>query len=525
MITITNNSVYNNAKEVDEDFISQNDFSPEDSFFGDFPNDQYCCNEEERAVLDAAIAQTKERRKLSKRSSTKSKLSDSTYTVATVLSNEFDASQSRSSSTSSKTRSVEPIKRRLSREEEEAFFASQFSGEFNDNDSFESSQDIQSESRFSCDTSKVKSKRSGISRSQSNSHLRGTSLDSVDEGKELRITAKKGSITPSKRISRRPSTVTIATAATELTDDFSVDQTTVTDVKETKKKNLSPVEEAAKAKSRSTKSTRSSTSSKKSSTSKKSSKSRSKSNEHEDDFKTQSTKANRHYDQHSGKLDSKLESGIDVDSANSKCNNHMMPNHLLMNRQVSISNLSTAMSTMSSLSADTGLIYKHQENKSLVKLPRRPSLHSVFDWNKNSSDKNSTEDPPGGEDTLVVNMSSVLKVPRHKKLERSSSASNVLQYNNTPQWPPRKGQVAATGNLHAQFYNRETNLNTPVCVKRTALTTPVVTPQQMLSVLEPVTLRERLTFQGLEHDHQLGNHKAVDYGSILDDESQHEHHC
>jgi hypothetical protein len=54
------------------------------------------------------------------------------------------------------------------------------------------------------------------------------------------------------------------------------------------------------------------------------------------------------------------------------------------------------------------------------------------------------------------------------------------------------------GNLHAQFYLRETkHLNTPYSVNRSVESSPVLTPQQLLSVMEPVTLREVLAFNGI----------------------------
>lgn len=177
-----------------------------------------------------------------------------------------------------------------------------------------------------------------------------------------------------------------------------------------------------------------------------------------------------------------------------------------MTRHLSISCMSSAGSSLSGDST-SGL---HQEGS--ISVPRRPSLHSLFEWNKQPSQSNLMVDSPN----IVTTTSRQLD--RRSKLRRSMSTTDIKQYNNTPIWPPTKRQVHR--NLHAQFYRRDTKLPTPPTVNRGMDSSPVVTTQQLLQVMEPCTMRDVLAFSGLgDGTKKQGSRKLVNYGDILDNAS------
>ena len=447
--------------------------------------------------------------------------SDSTFTEATLMLDDV-SSPSGSSCAASLTGSVDPVKIRLSRHEEAAFMLGQTSGEFQPNDSFgsldEGAFNFSANHRFSSRASPAgNNKRNHLTRRYSSGSIGSRrSLSSVEEQGGMAAEAFSQD-TKYPAHSRKSSIETAPTVTTDFADDASIDVATV--FKKKKAKKLSPVLEAKLKGKKSSRSLRSSDSSR-------------------DSSKTNRTVGSA--DEILAMLNAKIEQmerdadELELGAAPSQITvvgvksrdyvkgphgRSASPKSRILQKQFSTSNISVATSAMSSLSCD------HHDNfvtseKPTARNPRRPSLHSVFEWNKEPSVRNlnSDPDPPAGEDNLLVNMSSVLVTPRHKLLRRSFSSSDVNQYNNTPQWPPNRRQKAAS-NLHSQFYRRETTLQTSNCANRVVESVAVETPQQLLKVMEPVSMREFLAFNGLSRDQALASRKNLDYGGILDNQS------
>lgn len=206
------------------------------------------------------------------------------------------------------------------------------------------------------------------------------------------------------------------------------------------------------------------------------------------------------------------------------------PSKRRMARNMSMSNLS-ASPVNSSLSGDEQE-HKYQPRRTSSAVRRRPSLTTLFEWNREPSSSNlsaaaSAADPPMEDEShLVMNVSTV--PDRRTRLRRSLSTTDVSHYNKTTSWPPaRRGSASHRGgmhNLHAQFYRRSTNLPTPAQMNsRSTESSPVITSEQMLQVMEPVTMREVLEFKGLSknnrRDEGKRQKKLVNYGDILDSQS------
>lgn len=466
--------------------------------------------------------------------------SDSMATAATVLLDDADESNS-SQSTTSFTGSVEPVKKRLSRKEENAFAMGETSGSFEADDSFASWEEAFSAdntaalNNFSSRVSPVangnsstssSTKRGGHPRrysagslhSSSTSTSRRRSLSSVEDH-------QVASQLKPKALSRKLSGVTAPTVQSEETDEVSIDPSSLFEKKKSKKK-LSPVKEGKLKKKKSTRSIVSSAEdSRKSSMSSKSKSASSKADsillaESADEILARWNRKIDQIEREAAEQEERLAKAATSNDWIPAAYTSGGPQRKLA-KQASMSNISAAASAMSSLSCDVSDYTTALRDKQSSRKPRRPSLHTVFEWNKEPSTRSldpSVEDLPAGEDNLVVNMSSVLRTPRRRCLKKSLSTSDIFQYNNTPQWPPsNKNRRPMTGNLHAQFYLRETkHLNTPYSVNRSVESSPVLTPQQMLSVMEPVTLREVLAFKGLQRDDTVESRKRIDYGSILD---------
>lgn len=197
-----------------------------------------------------------------------------------------------------------------------------------------------------------------------------------------------------------------------------------------------------------------------------------------------------------------------------------------MTRHMSMTHLSSSPAN-SPLSGDEQDAKKQQRASSTTR--RRPSLTTLFEWNREPSVSNlsaaaSAADPPREDESLLV--MNVSTVPdRRKSLRRSLSTTDVSHYNKTASWPARRGSASrGMHNLHAQFYRRSTNLPTPAQSNcRSTESSPVITSEQMLQVMEPVTMREVMEFKGLGgSNHRQDNarqKKLVNYGDILDGQS------
>ncbi|KAI2514219.1 hypothetical protein MHU86_112 [Fragilaria crotonensis] len=531
MITVSNIVPNDDARNYSVD-IPIADSSITESFFDNLSHDQQSnFNLQEREVLGAMMVHSKHRSRKSDsnkqhRSGAAShkKNSDSTVTEATdILDDDASSPSARSGSSSvaSFTGSVEPVKKRLTRHEENAFFVGQASGEFHPNDSFGSLDD--GAFNFSANH-KLPSRASPSTKSKRQHLTRRHSSSSAGSRQSLHSVEEQGQM-PDEAVSRNrkclASDLTAPTVSTDFTDDGSIDVTTIFD--KTKVKKLSPVLEIETKlkKKKSSRSLRSSDSSRNSS------KSKSQKSDHSvgsaDDILAMLNAKIEQMEREAEVLDLELQR----DEAPAPSSGYMKDPYArsassptrMLHKQFSVSNISSATSAMSSLSCDHHDHYAMSEKSTSLK-PRRPSLHSVFEWNKEPSVRNlnADPDPPAGEDSLVVNMSSILVTSRHKLLRRSHSTSDVYQYNNTPHWPPNPRQKM-TGKLHAQFYRRETKLETSNCANRMVESSPVETPQQLLKVIEPVSMREFLAFNGRSRDESVASRTNLNYGAILDNES------
>jgi hypothetical protein len=531
MITLSNIVPNEDGRNYSVD-IPIADSSITESFFENFSHaNQSKFNLQERDVLEAMMVHSEQhtgRRKSDgskkhRSAASNKRNSDSTVTEATHILDDASSPSTRSGSSSAASRSgsVDPVKKRLTRLEEAAFFAGQASGEFQSNDSFGSLDEFAI--NFSANH-RLPSRPSPSAKSKQQHLARRHSSGSAGSRQSLHSVEEQGQMPDESRSHDKKclsSDLTAPTVSTDFTDDGSIDVATIFDKKVVKK--LSPVHELATKlkKKKSSRSLRCSDSTRNSS-------------------KLKSQKSSRSVgsaDEILAMLNAKIEQmeretevlelDLQHDKARAPSSRSMKdpyarsasPPTRMLQKHFSVSNISSATSAMSSLSYDHHDHYATSE-KSTAPKPRRPSLHSVFEWNKEPSMRNliADPDPPAGEDSLVVNMSSILVTSRHKLLRRSQSTNDVYQYNNTPHWPPNPRQKI-TGKLHAQFYRRETKLETSACANRMVESSPVETPQQLLKVMEPVSMREFLAFNGLSREESVASQTNLNYGAILDNES------
>jgi len=151
-------------------------------------------------------------------------------------------------------------------------------------------------------------------------------------------------------------------------------------------------------------------------------------------------------------------------------------------------------------------------------LGRQPSLHTVFEWNK-ETDESNPSDPPAGAKNVVMSTETPRKggpqqMDRRKMLRKSLSTTDVNQYSLTPKWPPKR---LGNRSLHAQFYRRQTNIAemVPPPEKKDAGS---VSPEMLLEIIEPMSMRELLGLNGFTGG-PLTDDSCVNYGDILDNQS------
>jgi hypothetical protein len=154
--------------------------------------------------------------------------------------------------------------------------------------------------------------------------------------------------------------------------------------------------------------------------------------------------------------------------------------------------------------------------------PRRARLHSLFKWSheaKLRTEPLNLADPPEGTDSLTKSVRGT-GTP-DSLLTRSKSTPNLQQYRLTPKWPTRR---LAFTNFHAQFYEHN-NTDPPVAApyqqphKNQSKEAPLLSPNNLLSIIEPCSMREVLTLQGFQEEFVPAEDHFMNYSDILDNQS------
>lgn len=157
-------------------------------------------------------------------------------------------------------------------------------------------------------------------------------------------------------------------------------------------------------------------------------------------------------------------------------------------------------------------------------LMREPSLHTIFEWNKEKGDGSNPSDPPAGTNKVVMSTETPRacrpqKLDRRKMFRKSYSTTDVNQFSLTPKWPPKR---LGNRSLHAQFYRRQTNIGEMVPEQPKKKDCGSVSNDKMLEIIEPISMRELLRLNGF-NEGPLSKREVADscvnYADILDNQS------
>jgi hypothetical protein len=548
MITIASNQ----SMEINAKSMSFDDPNTE-SFFDNYPYGQFGFSEDEQEILKQMIIQKKSRRRQSKRLSNSSAKHSDSGTAATELESPYlmgvddatSAASTHNASAASVSGSVEPVKRRLSIEEEAAFMMGENTGEFLGNDSFgsldENSSDFSSlykvYKKASSSTYGSLNRRGLMSRGFSSGSIETSSrrsLYSVEEGMEVaspvQATQKNDhlstelNIKSSKRKSKRKSR-----KKDKVSDETSLDSISMYDAHSVSSGLYSAKEKKLKKKmsSRSLQSSSSDTPKGANVVTAEAFLARLSAKQEEWEAGEMKRQDSQKFSKSAPSELGESEGGS-FSLAGAPCSrlDTESPSISLPVKGDQPRSMSCIPSPTRNLYGETLVLEMGKVERMLEKgtderkPPRRPSLHTVFEWSREPSSSNlyaSDDDPPADDDNSTV--ISVSCVPdRRKLLRKSYSTTDINQYNKTPHWPP-SARRQSLGGLHAQFYRRATNLPTPSVVSRSNDSSPIVSAKQMLDIMEPVTVRELLTFSGLMEGRTKSNSRVVNYGDVLDTQS------
>uniref|UniRef100_A0A7S1YB28 Uncharacterized protein n=1 Tax=Grammatophora oceanica TaxID=210454 RepID=A0A7S1YB28_9STRA len=187
----------------------------------------------------------------------------------------------------------------------------------------------------------------------------------------------------------------------------------------------------------------------------------------------------------------------------------------------------------------------HKKSLSASARGQRPTLHTLFEWSYDDKVAQGSRPRPGNNpaDTPKGNKSPVrsrqqvrrasndgsLRSRSHSResprglLSRSMSMpdlnQDIQQMTMTPKWPKRRFNNSS---FHQQFYHKDHEKVRPgvaTARRRPKSEGPSVTPQQLLNIMEPCSMREVLAFNGFNDEFGPASNHMVNYADVLDNQS------